>query len=238
MDTSVMIFQKIREGILSVAFPTFCPVCDKKLVEKQDEICEHCLALLPRTDEVSIQGNITEDKFQDIPNFVSGAAWLHYSNNPTIVSLVHKFKYQQHPQIGYHLARAAAKEYLPWGFFDTIDIIIPIPLHPQRLRERGYNQAEWIARGLSDEIGIEIDATHLTREVDNAHQANMMGTDRIKNVDHIFKVNHPEELYRKHILLVDDVITTGATLRSCIKALAPVRGCKISVFSLAKAGGV
>lgn len=226
---------KIRHTILSVVFPTFCPVCNKELTNTQDEICMNCLAHLPRTNEVGTHGNITEDKFQDIPNFVRGAAWLRFGKNNSVSNLIHKFKYKGHPQIGYNLAREAAKEYIPHDFFNTIDLIIPVPLHPKRLRERGFNQSEWIARGLSCETGIPVDTTHLKRVIDNAHQANLMGFDRMTNVQNIFEVNHPEELYRKHILLVDDVITTGATLRSCIQGLIPVRGCQISIFALTKA---
>lgn len=224
-------------SVLSVVFPTFCPICGKQLVENQDEICTHCLNLLPRTDEINIEGNITEDKFRDIPNVVRGAAWLKYTHQNTTGHLVRLFKYKNHPRIGYYLGQAAAKEYIPSDFFNTIDLIIPVPLHPKRLRERGYNQAEWIARGLSAETGIPVDTDHIQRVEDNQHQATLFGRDRVMNVSEIFEVNHPEELYRKHILLVDDVITTGATMRSCIMATTPVRGCRISVFSLAKAMG-
>lgn len=230
-----MVNQKIIDSILSVAFPTFCPVCDKKLVEQQDEICGDCLALLPRTQEVAIEGNITEDKLKDIPNFVRGAAWLHFSHDSEVSRLIHKLKYQSHPWIAYHLGRAAAREFIPFDFFNTIDVIIPVPLHPKRFRQRGYNQAEWIARGIRYETGLPIDLTHLERIKNNSKQANLMGAERKQNVSDIFRVNHPEELYRKHILLVDDVITTGATLRSCIKATTLFRGCQISVFTLAKA---
>lgn len=227
----------ITKTLLSVVFPTFCPVCNKKLTNTQDEICEDCLSRLPRTNEVTIQGNMTEDKFQDFPNFIRGAAWLQFSKNSEVSNLIHKFKYKKHPQIGYNLAREAVKEYISWDFFNTIDVIIPIPLHPKRLRERGFNQSEWIARGLSEETGIPCDTDHLKRIVDNAHQVSLIGLERSQNVNDIFEVNHPEELYRKHILLVDDVITTGATLRSCIMATIPVRGCQISVFALTKAEG-
>ena len=226
----------ITNNLLSVIFPTFCPVCNKKLTNTQDEICKDCLSLLPRTNEVAIRGNMTEDKFQDIPNFIQGAAWLQFSKNNEVSALIHKFKYKGHPQIGYNLAREAVKEFVPWDFFNTIDVIIPVPLHPNRLRERGFNQSEWIARGLSDETSIPCDINHLKRIVDNVHQANLVGLERTQNVSDIFLVNHPEELYRKHILLVDDVITTGATLRSCIMATVPIRGCQISVFALTKAG--
>lgn len=225
----------ITKTILSVVFPTFCPVCNKKLTNAQDEICEDCLSRLPRTNEVAIQGNMTEDKFQEFPNFIRGAAWLQFSKNNEVSELIHKFKYKKHPQIGYNLARAAVKEYVPFDFFNTIDIIIPVPLHPKRMQERGFNQAEWIARGLSDETGIPYDTDHLKRLINNTHQANLLGLERSQNVSNIFEINHPEELYRKHILLVDDVITTGATLRSCIMATNPIRGCQISVYALSKA---
>lgn len=230
-----MRFKKIGDSILSVVFPTFCPVCNKRLTEQQDEICKDCLALLPRTNEIAIHGNITEDKFANFPNFVRGAAWLQFGHGNEASSLVHQLKYQSHPRIGYNLGRAAAKEYIPFDFFNTIDIIIPVPLHPKRFRQRGYNQAEWIARGISYETGIPIDTSHIERVKDNVQQARLIGAEREKNVSNIFAVNHPEELYRKHILLVDDVITTGATLQSCFMATIPFRGCQISVFTLAKA---
>lgn len=225
---------KLLHSLLSVVFPTFCPVCNQRLTDRQDEICQGCLDRLPRTGEIAIEGNITEDKFHDYPNVVRCAAWLQYSPKNITGQLIHKLKYQSHPWIGYYLGRAVAEEYIPFDFFNTIDIIIPVPLHPKRLRERGYNQAEWIARGIREEIGVPIDTAHVKRIVDNTKQAHLIGPERKKNVSNIFRVDHPEELYHKHILLVDDVITTGATLRSCIQATKSIRGCRISVLALAK----
>lgn len=127
-------------------------------------------------------------------------------------------------------------EMMQTDFFDGIDLIIPVPLFERRARERGFNQSEWIARGLSEKTGIPIDTQHhLLRIRDTGQQAMLRGKDRTKNVDGAFAVNHPEELYRRHILLVDDVVTTGATLGACMQALIPCRSCKISVFSLGKA---
>ena len=127
---------------------------------------------------------------------------------------------------------------LPRGksdFFDEIDCIIPVPLHKKRFRSRGYNQSEYIAQALSDVTGIPMDTSHLTRERNNPQQALKSGTERKQNVEGIFAVNHPEELYRKHILLVDDVLTTGSTLLSAITTLEVCKGAKFSVFVLAKA---
>lgn len=120
-------------------------------------------------------------------------------------------------------------------FFDGIDVIIPVPLHKNRLRSRGYNQSEYIARGLSDVTGIPMDTSHLTRVRDTPQQALLTGENRHHNVADAFAVNHPEQLYHQHILLVDDLFTTGETMRSCLKAMKRFRGAKFSVFALCKA---
>lgn len=139
------------------------------------------------------------------------------------------------PRIAYDLAREASYDFMQADFFDGIDLIIPIPLHSKRLRERGYNQSEWIARALSEATGIPMDTTHVSRIRNNPQQALQKAKDRATNVEGVFAVNHPEELYRKHILIVDDLITTGSTVRACMKAMKVCRGAKFSVFALGKA---
>ena len=149
--------------------------------------------------------------------------------------VIHRLKYADQPQIGYELGRQAALEMLDTEFFEGIDVIIPMPLHPRRLRERGYNQAEYIARGLSAVTGIPVDTIHVTRVRNTPQQAKQTGDERRTNVKDAFAVNHPEQLYHKHILLVDDLITTGETMRSCLKAMRRHIRTKYSVFALCKA---
>jgi len=120
-------------------------------------------------------------------------------------------------------------------FFDGIDIIMPVPLHPKRLRERGYNQSEYIAKGISEITGIPVDNTHVTRSRNTPKQALQKGDERKQNVSEAFTVNHPEQMYHKHILLVDDLITTGETAKACLHAMKKFRGASFSVFSLCKA---
>jgi ComF family protein len=139
------------------------------------------------------------------------------------------------PLIGYQLGRQAALEMQYADFFDEIDVIVPVPLHPKRLRERGYNQSEFIARGISEVTGIPLDTTHVTRELNTPKQALQEGEARKHNVAKAFAVNNPEQLYRKHCLLVDDLITTGETIRSCLQAMKRFRRAKFSVFALCKA---
>lgn len=228
-------FRMVKKALLSVVFPSICPCCGQVVVEEEGQICPSCLHQLPQTEQIDTRGNLTEDKFANIPNFVRGAAWLHYAE-PKVKKLIQQMKYKNRPMIGYHLGKVLGQRLGEAGFMDGIDLIIPIPLHPKRLRERGYNQAAYIAKGISEATDIPMDdLDHVQRLINNPHQALLLVDSRRQNVSHIFAVNHPEELYRKHILLVDDVITTGATLQSCIKAMTPIRGCQISVVTVAKA---
>ncbi|MCQ2345392.1 MAG: ComF family protein [Paludibacteraceae bacterium] len=225
----------IITGWKDLLFPLCCPICGKVLEQENECICRDCLKLLPRTDQAVLRDNLTEDLFVDEPQFCRGASFLFYHKGKEIQHLLHLLKYGDYPQIGYELGRQAAYEYMQTDFFEDIKVIMPVPLHPNRLKKRGYNQSEWIARGLGDVLGIPVDTSHLTREVNNKKQALQKGIGREQNVAGIFAVNHPEELYHTHILLVDDIITTGSTLRSCMQTMRAFKGSKVSVFAIARA---
>ena len=171
----------------------------------------------------------------NVMHLEKAAAFLFYDKDHPIQRVIHKMKYADQPMIGYFLGRQAAIESQYADFFDEIDVIIPIPLHPKRLNERGYNQSEYIAKGISDVTGIPINLTHVTRTRNTPKQALQRGEERRENMAEAFAVNHPEQLYHKHILVVDDLITTGETMRSCLKAMKIIRGTKITVFALCKA---
>ena len=144
-------------------------------------------------------------------------------------------KYADQPLIGQQLGYLAAVDFQCADFWEDIDVIIPVPLHPGRMRERGYNQSEYIARGICSVTGIPIDTQHVRRVKNTPKQALQTGEGRRHNVVDAFEVNHPEQLYGKHILVVDDLITTGETMRSCLKAMRKIRGAKFTVFALCKA---
>ena len=136
--------------------------------------------------------------------------------------LLRLIKYYSRPELATYLAEAAAREWQQSGFWEGIDLIIPVPLHPRRLRARGYNQSLYIARGLSKVTGIPVDTAHLIRIRNNRHQARLNEQQRAANVRDIFRLVHPEDLKGKHILLVDDIITTGNTLRASLKPFLPL----------------
>ena len=222
-------------SLFSLFFPRTCPMCGRYAGEKGGPVCEQCLRTLPRTEQAQLRQNSTEMALESALRLDRAAAFLFFEKEHPIQRLMHAMKYGEQPQIGYQLGRQAAMEFQYAGFFDGIDLIIPIPLHPKRERERGYNQSEFIARGISEVTGIEVDTSHVTRVKDTPKQALQTEEGRRLNMANAFAANHPEQVYGKHILVVDDVITTGETMLSCLKAMRRFRGATYSVLALCKA---
>ena len=231
----------LLSNLLDLLCPRTCPMCGGY----SNGICEECIQSLPRTEQAALRQNKTEYVLAGTVNdFVrqmkvmhldKAAAFLHYEKDHPIQRAIHLMKYADQPMIGQQLGHLAAVDMQYADFLDGIDVIIPVPLHPKRMRERGYNQSEYIARGIREVTGIPIDTTHVTRTRNTPKQALQTGEERKHNVVDAFGVNHPEQLYNKHILVVDDLITTGETMRSCLKAMKRIRGAKFTVFALCKA---
>ena len=230
----------LLSSLLDILCPRTCPSCGGY----SNGICEKCLCELPRTEQATLPLNSTEtalvgktysSAIKKAMYLERAAAYLFFEKEHPMQQVIHKMKYADQPLIGYQLGRQAALEMQYADFFDGIDVIIPIPLHPKRLRERGYNQSEYIARGISEVTGIPMDTTHVMRIRNTPQQAQQSGEGRKHNVAEAFAVNHPEQMYHKHILIVDDLITTGETMRSCLKAMKLFRGATFSVFALCKA---
>ncbi|MGM9826366.1 MAG: ComF family protein [Paludibacteraceae bacterium] len=236
LNSQLTLSLSIFHSILQLLFPRCCPMCGRVIDDGEECICANCMQTLPRTEQATQRDNITEQLFSsDFSRFQRGAAFLFYDKGHPIRKAIHSMKFHEQPEIATLLAKEAAYDFLQTDFFEGIDIILPIPLHPKRLRERGFNQSEYIARALSEVTKIPMNTTLLTRRKHTAQQALLQGDERKNNMVNAFEVNHPEELYRKHILLVDDLITSGATMRACMQALQPCRGAHYSVFALCKA---
>lgn len=215
-----------------ILWPRECPMCHRTLLLGMDGICDDCLPKLPRTEQAEHRENRLELHFFTQKKCIRGAAYCFYPEGHPYRQAIHAFKYKNQPEIGYILGRQAATEWLRTGFFDGVDLLLPIPLHTKRLRERGYNQAEEIARGISEVTGIPIDTRHLVRTINNERQSRKTLSERMQ-LDDIFSILHPEDLRGKHVLLVDDVVTSGSTMRMAMAHLQSIRGCHYSVFSLA-----
>ena len=159
------------------------------------------------------------------------AAFFYYESHSETANIIYQLKYKGHPEIGVTMGRMVAMEMKNTGFFDEIDGIVPIPLTKKRYRQRGYNQSEEIAKGISEQIGLPIYADAVKRAKFTASQTKKGRWERNENVERAFVLNRvPAGV--KHLLLVDDVVTTGSTVISCAKQLVQAGDMKISVLSL------
>lgn len=217
-----------------VLFPVTCQVCHTPLVEGEELLCLECVAKLPRTGYHLSAENPLHYKLVDIHAPVEKAAsFFFYRNDSPYSRMVRDAKYNGHPEIDRQLARLFALELRPTGFFEGIDVIMPVAIHWLKRLRRGYNQSDSIAAGLSEISGLPV-SHNLRACKGHSTQTRKKAEDRRKTLPDVFTIDNPAQLAGNHILLVDDIITTGATLASClavIKRLVP--GAKVSVLTLA-----
>ena len=217
--------------LIDLIFPRHCAVCGEILSRQEHDICLNCLYTLPKIEprhRLEI-----EQAFWGKVEIERATSFIYYRKGSPYNSLMHKMKYKDAPEVGTRLAEMAAKELLKSGFFDGITRIAPLPLSRKKQRKRGYNQSEYIARGISNVTGIPVDAKLMKRDIANETQTHKNRDERWENVKDIFSVSIYHTLENEHVLLVDDILTTGATLCSCADTLKRWCNCRISIFTLA-----
>lgn len=222
-------------SFLSLLFPRCCVVCGSPLAKGEECICAMCNMNLPRTDYHLQKDNPVEQLFWGKVPLERATSFFFYRKGSDFRQILHQLKYGGRKEIGAIMGRYMASELLASGFFEGVDVIIPVPLHKRKQRIRGYNQSEWIARGVAAVTGIPINDESVIRRKNTDTQTRKCAFERWENVDGIFELNHSESLVGKHILLIDDVLTTGATTVACISSLMEIEGMRISVLTLAMA---
>lgn len=224
----------IWNDLLNLFFPNLCKICERPLINGEEQICLHCLCDLPRTGYHKRPDiNPVEERFLGKFPIERASAFLKYEKKGKTQTLIHLLKYYDNKELGYLLGRQMARELLAsQSPLCEVDLLLPVPLHPRKKRERGYNQSEWIALGLQSIWGIPLDCDTLVRTVHTGTQTRKATYERWTNVYSIFKVEKPDRLSDKHVLLIDDVITTGATLTACAEALSGIQGIRISILVL------
>lgn len=226
----------ILTDIRDLLFPRYCKVCGKKLTVTEQHICIGCLRMLPLTHYEQDPLNPMMQCFIGYPSVQRATAWFYYTKGHAYGNLIRDAKYHNAPDTNHYLAKCAATNLLETSFFQDIDLILPVPLSHRRQRQRGYNQSDFIAKGICEVTGIPVMKNNLKRFRDNTHQARLGREARMHNVEGIFRVDNPKALAGHHVLIVDDVITTGATLSSCIDTLAAaVPSIRITLFTLCMA---
>lgn len=217
----------------SLFFPDLCRACGKNLFKNENVICTDCIYHLPYTDfHLDEENKVTKQLFGRFP-FESAAAFLYFKKGSRVQNLMHQLKYNHKPEVGLRIGEMYGYQLKKLEKYQRADLIIPVPLHASRMRKRGYNQSEHFGRGLSLQLGIECRSDILYRLVATSTQTRRSRFARYENMQEVFGVKHPELLTGKRVILVDDVITTGATIEACALTLQSMANVKISVLSIA-----
>ena len=220
---------------ISLVFPRICAGCGNSLWKNEDVLCHFCEYHLPRTNFHHDIENPMTNLFLGRVNITTGAAFLYFNKGGKVQRLIHHLKYKERKDIGIYLGELYGQTLKYAPHFNSADIIIPVPLHKKKYMQRGYNQSEQFAIGLATSMNIPVNRHLLSRTKATETQTRKSRFSRYQNVKEIFCVESPDTFTEKHLILVDDVITTGATLESCIHALNVIPGVKISVACIATA---
>lgn len=223
-------------ALMDFFFPRLCVVCGRKLALDEHYLCCCCLLDMPVVRYASFEDNIMAQTFWGLVPFERAAAIFHYRHDSSFSRLLFEMKYHHNPHVCYAVGRMMATKLLDKGFFEGMDVIVPIPLSTERLRERGYNQSERMAKGIADVTGLRLATDSVARVVSNPTQTALSPERRRDNVRGIFTVTDTTSLEGRHVLLVDDVMTTGATLLSCAETISHSCTIRLSVLTLAVAG--
>ena len=220
--------------LLDLVSPRLCVVCGRRLSPTEQVLCGGCHLKLPRTGfHRQPTDNIMARLFWGIIPVERAAALFYYEGNSPTANILYDLKYHKQPDIGTSLGQAFAQEIKESGFFEGIDVIVPVPLAKERERQRGYNQSVLIAEGVSQATGLRVEKNILKRLHFAQSQTQLDRWERLKNVEQQFQSLSPETLQGKHVLLIDDVTTTGATLIACAQAMHPkAHNIRFSVLTL------
>lgn len=221
--------------IIDYVFPRQCHVCGSDLAIGSGEryICTSCIADLPRSLFHRNPDNPMAMRFAGIFPFERASSLLIYNHDSSLAQLIQDFKYRGFPGLARHLGSLMGQELLMTGFLSDIDYIIPIPMHFIKKTRRGYNQVELLADGLSISTGIPV-KKHLRAIKSHKSQTLFSLTDRLTNMKDVFKAVDVSQIEHKHVLIIDDVCTTGATITSAVEALLSASpNTRISILTLA-----
>jgi ComF family protein len=218
--------------LIGLLYPEFCAACGTNLVEQEKVLCTKCLYELPRTHYHKVPGNPLEQIFWGRVPIKRVSSYFFFVKGSKFRKLIHQLKYKGRSDIGFEMGRFFGAELVLEPDFNLPEIIIPVPLHPQKEKKRGYNQSQAIAEGLAEMLPGKVDTHILLRKTFTQTQTKKTRYERWENVEEVFEVKNAKLIEGKHILLVDDILTTGATIEGCAQVLHKAAEVKISVVTL------
>jgi ComF family protein len=218
---------------LSLIYPRQCEACAGLLYKHEQFICTNCRLNLPRSNYHRLELSPLSQTFAGRVPLKNACSLYLYEKSGKVQRLLHAIKYEEQKELAMHLGKLYADELVKDQKLYDVDVVVPIPLHKNKLKARGFNQSEWFAKGLSEGMNKKMNTSSFKRIVDTKTQTRKKKYQRWENVEGIFEVKEPETLYGKHVLLVDDVITTGATIEAAWTAVKKVENVNVSVASIA-----
>ncbi|MBI1228354.1 MAG: ComF family protein [Bacteroidetes bacterium] len=221
------------EDFLCLFFPHLCLACERNSPPYGDHICTICKATMPEANFHLRKENPFTEKFWGRVNVHAGMALYLFTKESRVQNLIHHLKYKGKTEVGTVLGQRIGNMLHQSPLFAGIDVIVPVPLHLRKERIRGYNQSEVLGNGIADTFGRPLIGNGMKRTIHSTSQTKQSRESRLHNVGEVFEVAKPKLLEGKHILLVDDVLTTGATLEVCANKLLEVPGVKISMATIA-----
>ncbi len=218
---------------IELLYPNLCIACEEEPYISKIPVCIRCLSELPVTNMERHQENLfTERIYGRIP-IESAASLFYFSKGGKVQHLIHQVKYSGDGNIACLLGNWMGNKLNQSPLFQNLDLIIPVPLHISKLRARGYNQSEEFGRGIAEILNVDLNTHSLKRIYGSVSQTSKNRLERLVNVHDSFKINVVDTLENKHILLVDDVLTTGATMEACAEKLINIPGVKLSLVTIA-----
>ena len=224
--------QRYLHDFFQLIYPGICYACGKTLYHQEEIMCTSCLADLPKTDFQDFRNNKVSKLFWGRVQIEYATSFFHFFSGSKYQNLIHQLKYKNRQEIGPYLGKAFG-QVLKNTPISQVDYICPVPLHKKKLRKRTYNQSALIADGLGQALKLPVITDNIERLKTTGTQTKRSRYDRWLNVEGIFSVKNKEKFIEKHILLVDDVVTTGSTLESCANEIVKIKDSKVSIVTLA-----
>lgn len=225
--------KQVISDFLNLFFPEVCMACGNSLYSGEKTICTRCMLKLPRTNFHLDAENPVSKLFWGRAPIDYATSYFYFKKHSDVQHLMHHFKYKGNKEIGFFCGKMLGLALNESQYFADVDYIIPVPLHPKKLIKRGYNQSEIIAKGMAEVMKGNVETKTLIRNINSTTQTRKSRYERFENMDGIFGLKDGYHLEGKHVLLVDDVITTGSTLESCALTLLQIPAIRVSVATLA-----
>ncbi len=222
------------DELLQIVYPAICNACGEQLSRNESIICLKCQTALPQTNYWNVRENKMERHLQGRFSFEYAVALYHFSKEGGVQNLLHELKYKGKTGVGFFLGEMLGEK-LAESDLPKPDAIIPLPLFWKKEKQRGYNQSQFFADGISTVLKIPVASKAVKRIRESESQTRKNRFDRIENVEHIFRLKDNHKIENKHILLVDDVLTTGATIEACADTLLKANNVKLSIATIAVA---